>query len=233
VNTEFDRLASNYDDLLRDPLREVFAPGSQFFVTRKLEILRAFAARRGLDTRRARWLDVGCGRGDLLRAGRAHFAEAIGCDVSAGMLGEGGGLDVILQPDPRRLPFDDGSFDWVTAVCIYHHVPRADRGAITAEVRRVLRPGGVFAIVEHNPFNPAVQLIVRRTPVDEHADLLKASTARAVMRSGGMRPVETRYFLCVPERLYAAIGALERGIEALPVGGQFAVFGISPPIGSR
>jgi len=231
VNAEFDRLASNYDELLRDPLRDVFAPDSQFFVTRKLEILRAFAARHGFDTRRARWLDVGCGRGDLLRAGRAHFGDVVGCDVSAGMLDGCGDLNVVLQPDLQRLPFDDASVDWVTAVCVYHHVPRSGRGAITAEVRRVLRPGGVLTIIEHNPFNPAVQVIVRRTPVDEHADLLTAGTARRAMTSAGMRPIDTRYFLCVPQRVYKALGALERAIEALPVGGQFAVFGINPLIG--
>jgi SAM-dependent methyltransferase len=231
VNAEFDRLASNYDELLKDPLRDVFAPGSQFFVTRKLDILRAFAARRGLDTHRSRWLDVGCGRGDLLRAGRAHFGEAIGCDVSAGMLDDCRDLNVVQQPDPRRLPFEDASIDWVTAVCIYHHVPRRDRAAVTAEVRRVLRPGGVFAIVEHNPFNPAVQVIVRRTPVDEHADLVTARRTRRLMKSAGIRPVETRYFLCIPQRFYPALGAVERAVERLPLGGQFAVFGINTPIG--
>src|SRR5205823_5259609 len=101
-------------------------------------------------------------------------------------------LNVVLQPEPDRLPFGDASIDWVTAVCIYHHVPQPDRAALTTEARRVLRPGGIFAIIEHNPLNPAVQLIVRRTPVDEHAELLTAGCARRMARRAGFRVLETR-----------------------------------------
>lgn len=225
MRAEFDELAGNYDELLKDPLREAFAPGSAFFVTRKLEVMRAFGRRQGKKISEATWLDVGCGKGDLLRAGRPYFGRTLGCDVSAGMIRECGDLDVALQREPDRLPFGDQSVDWVTAVCIYHHVPAGERAALTTEVRRVLRPDGIFAIIEHNPLNPAVQLIVRRTPVDAHADLLAAGRVCKMMREAGFHVIDTRYFLCVPERLYRTVGAVERALERVPLGGQYAVFG--------
>jgi hypothetical protein len=43
------------------------------------------------------------------------------------------------------------------------------------EIQRVLRPGGVFSLIEHNPLNPVTRLIVSRTPVDGNAKLLTAS----------------------------------------------------------
>jgi len=35
---------------------------------------------------------------------------------------------VVHQPDPVRLPFEDGAADLVTAVCVYHHVEPGARG---------------------------------------------------------------------------------------------------------
>ena len=47
----------------------------------------------------------------------------------------------LLVGDAQRLPFADGSFDCVLAMHMLYHVP--DRDLALAEIRRVLRPGGV------------------------------------------------------------------------------------------
>jgi SAM-dependent methyltransferase len=228
MTAEFDRLAAEYEKLLEDPLRDYFAPGSDFFVTRKLDMLLGFAGARGLDTSKMTWLDVGCGKGQLLRAGRPHFARVVGCDVSSAMFEGCRDLDVTEQIDPDRLPFEDASVDWVTAVCVYHHVDPAARSRLTIEIRRVLKPAGVFAIIEHNPLNPVVQMIVRRTPVDEHAILLTARSARRLMTDAGLEAVDTRYFLYLPQWLYRRGRLLEKSFEKVPLGGQYAAFGINP-----
>jgi SAM-dependent methyltransferase len=228
MNQEFDRLAPEYKELLNDPVREYFAPGSEFFLTRKIDMLLDFAGREGVDTRKATWLDVGCGKGDLLRAAQPYFARALGCDVSLGMITECHGLEVVRQTDPLRLPFEAGSVDWVTAVCIFHHISRPERAPLVADIYRVLRPGGIFAIIEHNPFNPAVQLIIRRTPVDKNAELLTAKTARSLVQTASMQTVATRYFLYVPQRVYGWAARLERALDRAPLGGQYVVFGRKP-----
>ena len=228
MTAEFDRLAAEYEKLLEDPLRDYFAPGSGFFVTRKLDMLLGFAKTRGLDTSKMTWLDVGCGKGQLLRAGRPHFARVVGCDVSSTMFEGSRDLDVTEQIDPDQLPFEDASVDWVTAVCVYHHVDRAARSRLTVEIQRVLKPAGVFALIEHNPLNPVVQVIVRRTPVDEHAILLTARSARRLMTDAGLETVDTRYFLYLPQWLYRRGRLLEKSFEKVPLGGQYAAFGIKP-----
>jgi len=226
ARAEFDRFAGDYEDLLKDPVREYFAPGSDFFVTRKLEVLDAVAATLGRDLGTATWLDVGCGKGQLLRAGRSRFARAVGCDLSADMLKECADLEVVRQVEEDRLPFAEATADWVTAVCVYHHVDPPTRARLTSEIRRVLRPGGVFAVIEHNPLNPAVQVIVRRTPVDAHAQLMTAGAVRRELRRGGFEIAATRYLLLVPQSLYRACGWIERAAEALPLGGQHCVVGV-------
>jgi SAM-dependent methyltransferase len=225
VPSEFDQYAKDYKDLLKDPLREKFAGDSNFFHLRKWILLRDFFRRRGIATAEASWLDLGCGKGELLSLGRESFSYVAGCDLSVEMMQACEGLEIRQQQDPRALPFPDASFDLVTAVCVYHHVELEDRSAITAEVRRVLKPGGTFAIIEHNPYNPVTQIIVKRAPIDANARLLNAGLTRSLLRSAGLRPIQTTYFLYFPEKLYQSLRIFESLAASIPLGGQYAVFG--------
>lgn len=108
-------------------------------------------------SRPATVLDLGCGTGKHLAAIHAAFPQAqlTGLDTAAGMLA------VARQrlPDAtwvhadatQRLPFDDASFDAVTCQYVDQHLP--DRATLIAEVRRVLRPGGRFALVNMDPWH--------------------------------------------------------------------------------
>ena len=228
MSAEFDRYARDYENLLRDPIRDRFAAGAEFFHLRKWLVIQDFLRRHSTRSKELCWLDVGCGRGELLHLGQAHFRTALGCDPSAEMLRECEGLAVTHQPEPARLPFDDRSFDFITAVCVYHHLGQAERVALTDEARRVLRPGGLFAIFEHNPANPATRLVVGRAPVDSNAVLLRARESRRLMRGAGLAPLETLYYLYLPQRLFEFAGRLERYLTRIPLGGQYAVFGEKP-----
>lgn len=225
MKAEFDNYSGNYDELLKDPIRDFFAENAAAFHRRKWLVLQDFFARWHCSTKDQRWLDVGCGKGELLRLGRNSFEQALGCDPSDEMLKACEGLDVRRQTEAGVLPFADSSFDLVTAVCVYHHLSLAKRRALTKEVWRVLRPGGIFAVFEHNPWNPATRIIVGRTPVDANAVLLTAGEVRRTMRAAGLKPVQTTNYLFLPERLFARMGRLEKLLAAVPAGGQFAVFG--------
>jgi SAM-dependent methyltransferase len=157
--------------------------------------------------------------------GRGAFGSVAGCDLSAEMMLACDGIEIRHQPSPRTLPFADASLDFVTAVCVYHHVELEDRAALTGEVRRVLKPGGTFAMIEHNPFNPVTQVIVKRAPVDANARLLTAGTAISLLRAAGLRPTLTTYFLYFPEKLYERLRIFESMASRIPLGGQYAVFG--------
>ena len=177
MTPEFDSYAPEYRDLLHDPIRDRFANGSQFFHRRKAVLIHDFLARLRMSVASMAWLDVGCGQGELLKIAGSAFARAVGCDPSAKMMEACAGIEMFEQLSPSELPFPDQSFDFITAVCVYHHVPCEQRAALTASIYRVLKPGGVFCLIEHNPFNPVTQIIVRRCPVDSDAELLTASTA--------------------------------------------------------
>jgi SAM-dependent methyltransferase len=224
MRAEFDNYSSSYDALLKDPIRDRFVQDSGFFHFRKWLLLQDLLGKLQLPTKAARWLDVGCGKGELLRFGRDSFGDALGCDPSLEMLKECHGLEVRHQTNPSTLPLEDGSADVVTAACVYHHLAPAEQLAVAREAYRVLRPGGVFVIFEHNPWNPATRIIISRTPVDANAVLLTAGEVRRIMKKAGLAPVRTCYYLYLPQRIFSRVGRLENYLAKLPAGGQYAVF---------
>ncbi len=225
---EFDQYADNYDNLVTDPVRTRFAGGnSDFFHTRKMELLLRFFSRQRLDPSQMSWLDLGCGRGELLELGRTHFRQRAGCDPSSGMLkAVGSGFEVRRQTSATGIPFDAQSFDLVTAVCVYHHVLPANRLELTAEIRRVLKPGGIFALMEHNPFNPVTRLVVSSVPVDKDAQLLSPRVAESIAAAAGLTPFQTEYFLFFPKALYERLRHMEHLLGWLPLGGQYASYAL-------
>ena len=92
-----------------------------------------------------RVLDVGCGNGMYLREMVSRGVEAVGCDLSLGILGSVGNHPGLVNADVTKLPMRDGLFDIVLAPHMLYHV--ADRRSAARELRRVLRPGGCCVVV--------------------------------------------------------------------------------------
>jgi SAM-dependent methyltransferase len=92
-----------------------------------------------------RVLDVGCGNGVYLDEMRARQTNAVGCDLSLGMLRSAAAHSALLNADVTKLPLRDNSFDVVLAPHMLYHV--RDREAAAHEMRRVLRPDGACVAV--------------------------------------------------------------------------------------
>jgi len=224
--TPFDHLSGSYEDLLKDPIRDHFTGVQKdFFHLRKRQLILNYFHRRAVKTFELSYMDLGCGKGELLTTLRPHFLHVAGCDVSAEMMRAIQGIDTRIQAAPQRIPFPDASFDFVSAVCVHHHVPVEERLGLCREVVRVLKPGGTYVVIEHNPLNPITRLIVSRTPVDADAVLLFPAETRRLLRDADMVVTEQEYFLFFPARVYRKIAICERLLRRFPLGGQYAVFG--------
>jgi SAM-dependent methyltransferase len=219
--TTFDDYAGNYAELIKDPIREKFAKSSRFFFERKIQVIRRFFQSAEIESKNLDWLDIGCGQGDMLRVGMPYFKSSKGCDPSQGMLEACNGLDVRKQESLGKLPFEDANFDFLTAVCVYHHVPESERLQLTRETLRVLKPGGTVCVIEHNPWNIATRVIVSRTPVDADAHLLSPRDARRLLSEAGTRVIHSHF------------GWIEEGLAAIPLGGQYSVFAQKPGEGLK
>ena len=105
-------------------------------------------------------LDVATGSGDLARTVRDHApgTRVVGADFCAPMLAESrkrGGGDLIVA-DGLALPFRDGSFDALTIG--YGLRNMADWAGALREFARVLRPGGLLAVLDFSlPPNPVLR----------------------------------------------------------------------------
>lgn len=224
MKPEFDGFGQDYRRLLKHPIRDWFAPSADYFARRKLEVMQAFFAKQGVATRDLCWLDAGCGQGDLLRLGQGVFKEIAGCDPSPEMLHSCADLPVRVQASADELPYAAGSFDLATLACVLHHVALPAQHRLIQSVAGALRRGGWLCVIEHNPCNPVTQHIVRRSPVDRGARLMRAAAVARLLQAQGFEVVERRYFLVVPERFAGAFRPLEELLSGLPLGGQYAVF---------
>ncbi len=228
VDPEFDQYAHSYAGLLEDPMRSLFALDPLHFHRRKWILIERLLKNAGMNLSTLKWLDVGCGQGELLGLAGSNFAQAIGCDPSASMLSKNRAVEMHEQPSPVVLPFGDSSVDFVTAVCVFHHVHGRARTLLTSEIRRVLTPGGMCCIIEHNPWNPVTRAIVKRCPVDVDAELLTARKASVLLQTAGFETVSTDYFLYFPERLFNRLISVEKMLCKIPLGGQFALLARAP-----
>lgn len=94
---------------------------------------------------KARMLDMGCGTGFLLGLAEPLFDELHGVDITPSMLEKidlSSGKITLHQVQAEQTPFEDASFDLVTAYSFMDHL--YDLRPFLAEVFRVLKPGGVF-----------------------------------------------------------------------------------------
>lgn len=90
--------------------------------------------------------DLACGTGDLCRELQAQGYRAVGFDFSHGMLVAARTAEPLVQADVQRLPVRDRSFDGATCGFALRNVVSLER--TFAELARVLRPGGRFALLE-------------------------------------------------------------------------------------
>lgn len=126
-----------------------------------------------------RILDLGCGIGKSTMPLCDVFpeAEVHGLDYAAAMLkyghrlAESRGKAVHLhQALAEETGFPDESFDLITATWLFHEVPKKSIGIILREAKRLLRPNGIFAMMESPPYkvlneqySPLTQFLIDST----------------------------------------------------------------------
>jgi demethylmenaquinone methyltransferase/2-methoxy-6-polyprenyl-1,4-benzoquinol methylase len=140
----FDTISGNYDDLNR-----VISFGID--VKWRKKVLKLVASKKPKTV-----LDIATGTGDLaILMTNTSAEEIIGLDISAGMLEVGKKkiaekkLDNKIQMvlgDSENIPYPDNYFDAITVAFGVRNFETLEKGL--AEILRVLKPNGVFVILE-------------------------------------------------------------------------------------
>lgn len=145
----FDDIAEIYDAQIPTHIRERL-------LQRKTDVMRRHLESSRGNVAGAVGLDLGCGQGYYMREMTSQGAQMTGCDLSieqARFARER--APRVLAASAENLPFASASFDFIYSINVIHHLPsRASQERAIAEIRRILKPGGVFFLHEINPANP-------------------------------------------------------------------------------
>ena len=226
MSRKFDRYSTSYEDAVRRSIGFV-GQDVDFFTENKADHLVEIARRSVGDPANLRALDVGCGVGltDRLLAGRFGALEGVDVSEEAVDRARRENPDVTYRSyDGDDLPYADAEFDVAFAICVMHHVPPERWEAFSHELARVVRPGGITVVFEHNPLNPLTRLAVARCEFDDDAVLLTMRRSRDLLRRAALREVESAYILFFPWR-GATFRRGERRLRRVPLGAQYYVAG--------
>jgi trans-aconitate methyltransferase len=220
---EFDQFASNYDAVLQQGLsvsgesKEYFAEGRVQFLKKRLNLV-------GFTPKSV--LDYGCGIGTsvpLLHSlpGVEHVQ---GVDISL----ESIATARTHYQHPQRsfctlAEFTTaGAIDLAFCNGVFHHIPLDQRAIAVKSVFDSLRPGGLFAYWENNPWNPATRYVMSRIPFDKDAITLTPPESRTMLTTGGFEVISTHFLFIFPKML-SWFRPIERAIATWPVGTQYQV----------
>jgi ubiquinone/menaquinone biosynthesis C-methylase UbiE len=223
---EFDKFAAEYRDLHAANIR-LSGEAPEYFADYKVKDIAAELTRANR-TAAGRVLDFGAGVGYSVPFFRRHMPGArITClDVSKQSLAIGAAkhsADAEFRHfDGATIPYERASFDVTLASCVFHHIPHAEHVALLREIRRVLEPGGMLFVFEHNPLNPLTRHAVNTCEFDRNAVLIGAPTMRARLLEAGFGRAHIRYRIFFPAFLRHLRG-LERYLTWLPLGAQYYV----------
>ncbi len=188
----FKFLTPLYDPLLRWGMRE------ETFKNRLIK-----EARIAPD---ARVLDLGCGTGTLtiLIKQRQRTADVVGFDGDPAVLeiarakAQQQGVNIKLEQGMAyQLPYPNTSFDRVLSSLILHHLTTQDRARTLSEVKRVLKPGGEFWVIDfgkpHNLLAWVISLGMRN--LERTSDLIAGLLPEQLHRAGFEQVEQSERFM--------------------------------------
>lgn len=223
-NSPFDSYARDYDCELNRGLA-LTGENKEYFARGRVAKIRAVLDYLGVSPRFL--MDFGCGTGStvplLMDAWKGSSVIAV--DPSAASLrvarAAHGNPRVRFELTSEYKPIADR--DLVYCNGVFHHIPPAQRHAALDYISATLRPGGIFALCENNPWNPGTRYVMRRIPFDRDAIPLSPPEARRLLRAACFDIVRTDALFVFPHQL-SWLRPMEPALTWLPIGGQYIVF---------
>ena len=226
--SDFDKVADEYSALHNDSLA-IAGEGLEYFAEYKIRDLARHAISE-YQSKKIQLLDFGSGIGNSVPFVAKYLPHAeISClDASKRSIeiarSRFEGAATFIQFDGGIFPFADASYDVVFSACVFHHIDSREHATLFNEIYRVMKPGGLIMIYEHNPFNPLTRHAVNTCPFDNDAVLITASKLNQTIQKAGFTEVTTHYRVFFP-RCLRALRRFEDRLRWLPLGAQYYVVG--------
>jgi SAM-dependent methyltransferase len=113
-----------------------------------------FLERTRLTSQPREILEIGCGKGTLLRQLTEWGHVAVGIDIEAGLLRDHSRDLAVCAASGIALPFGSNTFDVVLSFDVFEHMADSDRHL--DEVARVLRPRGRYVLQTPNKWTNSI-----------------------------------------------------------------------------
>ena len=220
----FDRYARGYHACLNQALAAT-GEDTEYFARGRVRWLAQCLTQ--LDVKAASVLDFGCGTGATAPLLLAELScnNVVGVDSSAESIDQAqqSQSQAAIQFLNLRDFKSQGKFDCGYCNGVFHHIPLQERSGALQLIRSALRPGGVFALWENNPWNPGTRYVMSQCEFDEDAIPLSPGAARDMLQQAGFEILRTDYLFYFPRSL-AFLRPLESVLRKVPLGGQYQVF---------
>ena len=217
----FDKAAGSYSSDIEKSI-SLSGKDHDFFTRHKASLILDIMGRMPRSDE-LKVLDIGCGVGLIHPYLVDEVGQLEGVDISEPS------LEVARKNNPgvsyavyegQCIPYPDGSLDVAFTICVLHHVPPAQWISFLQEMKRVLRPGGKAIIIEHNPFNPVTNYIVRTCELDADAVLLSTKKCKSLVAEAGFSNCDVDYVMFLPfeGRVFRKF---DKALRRLPLGAQY------------
>ena len=116
----------------------------------------------------------------------------------------------------------DEQFDLVFCNGVFHHIALEARSDAIKTIFRSIRPGGVFAFWENNPYSIPARYVMSRIPFDRDAIMVWPRQARKQMRDVGFDVLLTDYCFLFPAMM-SWLRWSEGFVRHVPLGAQYLI----------
>ncbi len=220
---DFNEYAKDYKQILDSDL-EFFGEESGYFAEYKVKIIK-----ESLTTQPDNILEYGCGIGINLDYLKKYFPNSglTGCDISEKSIeiaSKKKDINFFLITDKSLLNKSE-KFDLIFVSCVFHHIEPKLREDSIHKIYKLLKPGGIVYIFEHNPNNPITRKIVRDCIWDKDAILLNIKETVNLLSEAGFQVTEKKYTVFFPSQL-KFLRPVEKILAKIPLGGQYYVKGV-------
>ncbi len=222
----FDSYVDNYQQKIQESI-DFAGQDADFFIQVKAEMVIALIKKYCGDLGSAKVLDIGSGVGLVDNYLAPHIKNLFGVDIEDGVVDKAKinnpGVDYSVY-NGEQLPFENNTMDFTFAINVMHHVPPSLWQNFTNEMYRVLSPGGVAVVFEHNPVNPLTRRVVSKCEFDRDAVLLGHNKITNLFMNSKLAITEDAYILFFPFK-GKFFRVIEKGLKWIPLGAQHFIIG--------